>query len=155
MESILKTTLLDYEKSAFIIELVEHSSGNQYIRIQQTITDDKSEKPRAIKLNPVLLADFIKVLTTYHSIIPSTYAPQSVIIEENTKSKYLSIDQQSEIQRRYLIGVSIADLSLQFDCTEALIINTLINNGIELASNKIPDKFKKQNFYTFIKSKKK
>ena len=92
---------------------------------------------------------------TYQGIIPSTYAPQSAIIEENTKSTYLSIDQQNDVQRRYLIGVSIADLSLQFDCTEALIINTLINNGIELASNKIPDKFKKQNFYTFIKSKKK
>jgi hypothetical protein len=143
MESILKTTLLEYEKSAFIIELVEHNSGNQYIKIQQTITDDKSEKPRAIKLNPALLADFIKVLTTYQGIIPDTYTPQTAIIDENTKTTYLSIDQQSEVQRRYLIGVSIADLSLQFDCEEFLIYNTLLNNGIELASNKISKYFKK------------
>lgn len=116
MESILKTTLLEYDKSAFIIELVEHSSGSQYIKIQQTITDDMSEKPRAIKLNPSLLADFLKVLHSYQSLIPNIKNSQSAIIEKNIKSSYLSIDQQSEVQRRYLIGVSIADLSLQFDC---------------------------------------
>ena len=154
MENILKSTLLEYEKSAFIIELVEHNSGNQYIKIQQTISDENSEKLRAIKLNPALLADFIKVLATYQGIIPDTYTPQFAILEDITKSKYLSIEQQSEVRRRYLIGVSIADLSLQFDCSESLILNILTSAGIEIVSNKIPNKFKKQNFNTFFKSKK-
>jgi hypothetical protein len=40
MEEILKTTLLEFEKSAFIIDLVMHDSGKQYIRIVQTIQDE-------------------------------------------------------------------------------------------------------------------
>jgi hypothetical protein len=69
MEEILKTTLLEYEKSAFIIDLVKHHNGKQYIRILQTIQVEESEHKRAIKINPSLLSDIVNILNSYQFLL--------------------------------------------------------------------------------------
>ncbi len=37
MEEILQTTLLEYDKSSFLIDLIKHHSGEIFIAIQQDI----------------------------------------------------------------------------------------------------------------------
>ncbi len=41
MKEILETTQLEFDKSAFLIDLVKHQSGNLYIEITQTINPDR------------------------------------------------------------------------------------------------------------------
>jgi hypothetical protein len=144
MEEILKTTLLEYEKSAFIIDLVKHHSGNQYIRILQTIRDEESEHKRAIKINPSLLSDIVKVLNSYSDLIPVPKNTQQQKQNETTtkvRSNSLTESEKTAIQNRYLKGVSISDLTLQFDCKAELIEQILNNNGIEIVDNKLPKSF--------------
>lgn len=144
MEEILKTTLLEYEKSAFVIDLVKHNSGNQYIRILQTIHDEESDHKRAIKINPSLVSDIIAVLNSYCKVIPGIKNNLQPNVNETTKnlhSMILSESQKSAIKSRYLKGVSISDLTTQFDCKQELIEQILNNNGIAIVDNKLPDMF--------------
>ncbi len=141
MEEILQTTLLEYEKSAFVIDLVKHSNGKQYIRILQTIGDEETDHKRAIKINPSLLADIISVLNSYREIIPGIKGLPRLVENETTEKlrpKTLTESQKTAIRNRYLKGVSISDLTIQFDCKEELIKQILRNNGIAIVDNKLP-----------------
>lgn len=130
MDEKLKTTLLEYDKSTFLIDLIKHESGALYIAIHQTIQlpDNKYEKQK-IKINPSVLSDIIEVLSMYKENLPKEI--------NNTKS-YFSSEQTQEIINRYLKGkVEIKDLAIQFDISEQIIEQILINNQIEIVSNKI------------------
>lgn len=140
MEEIIKTTLLEYGKSAFVIDLVKHSSGKQYIRVLQTINDEESYHKRAIKINPSLLSDIIGVLNSYRDLIPGLKDDKQ-LKKTIPLSRGLSESQKTEIQNRYLKGVSISDLTIQFDCKEELIEQILNNNGIAIVDNKPPKPF--------------
>jgi ribosome-associated toxin RatA of RatAB toxin-antitoxin module len=142
MEEILKTTLLEYEKSAFVIDLVKHNSGKLYIQILQTIQDEESNHKRAIKINPSLLSDMVAVLNTYKTFVPNIKDSGQTIQNETTnkiRPKSLTETEKSAIQSRYLKGVSISDLSIQFDCKKELIEQILNNNGIAIVYNKLPE----------------
>jgi hypothetical protein len=130
MKEILQTTLLEYGKSAFLIEIVRNATGAKYVEITQTITTDPPEIQK-IKINRVLLADILVTLLEYH-----------LEIEEASKitPTYLTASDQQKIQDRYLKGIPIKDLALQFGKSEALIERVLRNRGIEIVSNKIPYK---------------
>lgn len=149
MEEILKTTLLEFEKSAFIIDLVKHNSGKQYIRILQTIQDEseKTNNNRAIKINPSLLSDIIRVLNSYQELIPDdkkelqTMKNTSDIPTTQFRARTLMESDKTAIQNRYLKGVSIADLTIQFDCKVELIEQVLRNSNIEIVDNKLPTPF--------------
>lgn len=138
MEEILKTTLLEFKKSAFIIDLVKHVNGNQYIRILQTIIDEESNNKRAIKINPSILGDLLKVLNSYQELIQVNEDKQqtkhtiSDIATTKVRTRTLQESDKTAIQNRYLKGVSIADLTIQFDCKAELIEQVLRNNNIEI-----------------------
>jgi len=117
MKTIIKTTQLEFDKSDYLIDLVEYRSGLLYVEIVQVIIDSNKEY-NSIKINPTVLSDIIRALQRYQVII--------------RKDKYISDDNQQEIQRRYLKGVSIDDLALQFDQEEELIEMILRNKGIEI-----------------------
>ena len=52
------------------------------------------------------------------------------------KSKYyLSKEDKDKIQNRYLKGISIKDIAMQFNCPEDLMVQVLQNRGIEI----VPD----------------
>ncbi len=140
MKEIIKSSLLEYEKSAFVIDLVKHTNGKLYLEINQTISDEQVTANRTIKLNPSIIADIIAVLTSYHALISSS---QTIVQGKGQKSykvqsKSLSESEKSEIRRRYLKGVSIPDLSMQFDCAAALIEQILRNAEISIIDNKPP-----------------
>lgn len=128
MKEILETTQLEFDKSAFLIDLVKHDRGKLYIEIVQTISDGNSSV-NTIKINPTILTDLLKVLQNYQAKIHS-----SDIIEV----KHLTDADQQKIQDRYFKGVSVTDLALQFDQTEELIEMVLRNKGISIISNEIP-----------------
>ena len=128
MEDILKSRLLEYEKSAFLIDLVKHHSGDLYVSIKQTILDSnlKSE----IKINPSVLHDLIFVLNAYEKDIKKDS-------NENTSSYFLP-EKQKKVIERYFKGITIDNLAFQFDCTEEIIEQILLNNDIEIVDNKLP-----------------
>ncbi len=122
MKEILKSTLLQYEKSTFLIDLTKHHSGQGYINIQQTIEgiDIKQE----LKINFSILPDIIFVLENY----------KKEIVKNNSYSDkyYFSEEKQKSVVERYLKGITINDLALQFDCNSQIIKQILFNKGIAI-----------------------
>ncbi len=136
MKTILETTQLEFEKSDFLIDLVKHDNGLLYIEIVQYIIGSKSSN-NSIKINPVILTDIIKVLQNYQAKIPSKF---------DLKNKHITDYAQQQIQERYLKGVSIKDLVMQFDQSSELIEMILRNKGIEIVENKLPkSNYRKRN----------
>ncbi len=128
MKQVLKTTLLEYDKSTFLIDLVMHESEKLYISITQTIPKmDMSPSKQEIKINPSILSDLLVVLSSYEKHLPTS----------NSRSYgHLTNASQSEIVKRYLKGVPLKDLAMQFDFKQELIEQVLRNKGIEI----VPDK---------------
>lgn len=130
MKEIIETIQLEYDKSNFLIDLARHTNGKLYIEILQTIqTKDEKGIQHQIKINPSVLSDIIEVLQNYLEIVPKH--------QLRTQQSLLKNDKE-EIQGRYLKGVSMEDLAIQFDCPKNLIENVLRNRGIAIVSNKIP-----------------
>ncbi|MBG7611548.1 hypothetical protein IU405_04715 [Polaribacter sp. BAL334] len=137
MKTIIETKQLEFDKSTFLIDLVRHENGSLYVEMLQNIFDSKEEK-NLIKINPTVLTDIIKVLQNYHAKIHNN---------TEVNHKHITDTEQQKIQERYLKGVSIKDLAMQFDQSEALIEMVLRNNGIEIVENKLPKTNHKKQFY--------
>ncbi|MEP6466145.1 MAG: hypothetical protein ABJB05_07550 [Parafilimonas sp.] len=126
MSHTIKTSLLQYEKSIFKIELLEHENGNEFIQIEQIIDmPDQLPKSQTIKINPVALDDILKELVVYKEEI------------KNLKKQKFSTEIKKEIARRYLKGLDLTDLAIQFNCSENLIKEILQDQYIEIVSNKL------------------
>ena len=137
MKTILETTQLEFDKSDFLIDLVEHENGQLYVEIVQTILNT-NKKPETIKINPSVLSDIIKVLQNYQAKLPK---------ESKLEIKHITEIDQEKIQQNYLKGVSIKDLAMQFDQKPELIEMILRNKGIEIVENKLPKpKFWRKNY---------
>jgi hypothetical protein len=130
MEEIIETKQLEFDKSTFLLDLVKHSNGNLYVEIIQTINNNETVQS-SIKINPSVLSDIIQVLQYYESKTRK---------RKNIESDYLTKDENKKIIDRYLKGVSIKDLSLQFDKSEDLIEMILRNKEIKIVSQEIPKK---------------
>lgn len=138
MKTIIETTQLEFDKSDFLIDLVEHDNGLLYIEIVQTIIDSKKEN-NSIKINPTVLTDIIKVLQNYQAKIPN---------KSDLKNKHITDSDQKIIQERYLKGVSIKDIAMQLDQTSELIEMVLRNRGIEIVEIELPKpKFSRKRKY--------
>jgi len=137
MKTILETTLLEFDKSDFLIDLVKHENGLLYIEIIQSIIDSNIEKS-SIKINPIGLSDIIKVLQNYQGKIPN---------QTDLKNKQITDLEQEKIQERYLKGITVRDLAMQFDQTIELIEMILRNKGIEIVGNELPkQKFSRKSY---------
>lgn len=128
MKRILETTRLKSAKSDFLIRLVQHDHGHLYVEIEQTI-HSTNQKPETIKINPSILSDIIKVLQNYHESLQGA---------SNLGTKPTSEIDQKKIQERYLKGVTIKDLAMQFDQTSEHIEIILRNRGFEIVENELP-----------------
>ncbi|MCK9617524.1 MAG: hypothetical protein M0R21_06770 [Lentimicrobiaceae bacterium] len=135
MEEKLQTILLEYDKSTFLLDLVKHHNGIIYVAIQQIVQLDKDKYDiHKIRINPTILPDIIEVLNQYKEELP---------IDKLPAKNYFSAERIQEIIKRYLKGgVEIKHLAMQFDCSETIIEQILRNKGIEIVSNKIPNKVK-------------
>jgi predicted RND superfamily exporter protein len=128
MKTILETTQLEFDKSDFLIDLVEHENGQLYIEIVQTILNT-NKKAESIKINPSVLSDIIKVLQNYQAKLPK---------ESKLEIKHITEIDQEKIQSSYLKGVTIKDLAMRFEQTSELIEMVLRNKGIEIVENTLP-----------------
>ncbi len=130
MDDILKTKLLEFDKSAFLIDLVRHKNGQLYVAVTQTIS--KGQKyHQAIKINPSVLPELIETLKKFQQEID--YKPPK-------QPDHFSGADKEKIRERYLKGVPIKDLALQFDKPENLIEQVLRNMEIEIVSGILPGK---------------
>src|SRR5690606_132258 len=125
MKKIIETQQLEYDKSGFLIDIVEYNNGTRYVEMVQTIFDSNTEK-KYIKINPSVLSDIIKVLQNNHAKITKNF---------NWQNKHITDSEQIKIQKRYLKGVSIEDIAMQFDQSTELIEMILRNKGIEIVDN--------------------
>lgn len=128
MKEILDNEELKFSKSSFLIDLVRHESGTFYIKIVQTINDD-NKNSQVIKIKSSVLTEIIKVLQNYHA---------KLYVKYKGEIKHLTDSDKQKIQDRYLKGIAIKDLAMQFDQSEELIEHILVNNGIQIVSNKLP-----------------
>ena len=130
MDEILKTTQLEYDKSTFLIDLILHRSGKKYISLQQIIQLENNQNHiQRLRINPVVLTDIIGALNNYKNELSSNPVPVKINI---------SAKGEKELIRRYLIGVDIDDLAVQFNCSEKSIKQILFYNNIKIVSNEIP-----------------
>lgn len=128
MKTIKETTQLEFDKSVFLIDLVEHSTGQLYVEITQTIRDSFL-KEKTLKINPSVLSDILKVLQNYQAKLSQI---------SKSATFHLTDSDQIKIQDWYLKGVSIKDLAMQFDQSRELIEMILKNKGIEIVNQTPP-----------------
>lgn len=115
MEEILKTKILEFDKSIFIIDLVKSYSGKQYIKLKQNYLENNSFQE--IKINDFVLKNIIVELQNLQKLINE---PSFKVHKIN-----LEVSQQKEIVNRYLKGIKLKDLELQFDCKKEDILKIL------------------------------
>ena len=132
MKEILETTHFEFDKSSFLIDIVRHTTGKKYIEINQTIDQDNIEN-RHLKINPLILNEIIEVLQNYK---------HKIYTEENLEINNTWDETKLKIQNRYLKGISLKELKLQFGYSEKVITMILQNNGIKIVSNELPKKKK-------------
>ena len=137
MEDIIKSLMLEYEKSSFMIDLINHKSGNKFVKITQSIVG--SRITNELNINPTILTDLISILQQFKEEIDNTNIQHS--------SLYFSDEKQKSIINRYFKGVSIQDLTIQFDCSKQIIEQILFNKGIEIVDNNLPQGKNKFRFY--------
>lgn len=129
MEELIESTLLEYRKSIFLIDLMQRNSGLKYVTIKQTIKG-QDERP-VLKIDSSVLVDIIYVLESYLKEIST-----STIVGQN--SYFTDIRQQSIIER-YFKGMNVADLAMQFDCSIEIIEMILRNRSIPIVDNTMPN----------------
>ena len=120
--------MLEYEKSSFLIDLIKHKSGTKFVKITQSI--DEGRIRNELKINPTILKDLISILQQFDSEIEDSSVQNS--------SLYFSDERQNAMISRYFKGVTIKDLTLQFDCTVETIKQILFNKGIPIVDNTMP-----------------
>ena len=129
MQEIIKTTLLEYDKSTFLVDLVKHDNGQLFITIEQTVhVGSDKDISQVIKINPAIVQDLIEVLSIYQTSLPK--------VSKQDKT-YFTGEKQQEIVKRYLKGVALKDIALQFDMNESIITQILENNSIKIVSNEM------------------
>jgi hypothetical protein len=129
MNEIIESKQIEIDKSSFVLDLVKHDSSITYVEITQSIHSNSDDHPQKIKINPIILSDFIKILENYHSKIE---------VKSLGSRKHLNTSDKEKIITQYLKGVSIKDLALLQNQSKDVIEFVLRNNNIEIVPNKIP-----------------
>jgi hypothetical protein len=134
MENVINTKLLEYEKNTFLIDLVEHDSGGKHVRIIQT-SQTKTDKPErsVMDISFELLPDFISVLNDYGQGM-KTDGGVVIKVKPKTPDEFFSDVEKMQMEKRYLKGVSLKDLTIQFDTDEATIEYILKKRGVEIVA---------------------
>ncbi len=101
---IIKSKLLEFEKSSFLIELKRTSKGKKYLQITQTIADGEHSRSSIIKVNPKILNTLLASLLEFNGEVDRAAAiPKDVYGKDLAKLKAV-----------YLKGSTLESLQLQF-----------------------------------------
>ena len=126
MQEILKSTLIDFEKSFFYINFMKQSSGEKYISIEQTFASNYKKQKVTFKFSD--LPQLITVLENYKS---ENFTPDPF-----NARKYFSKEQLKSIVSIYFKNVPIKNIALQFDCSTEMIEKVLIDQKIAITDDK-------------------
>ena len=122
MDKLIKSQRIEGEKSSHLVQLYQHTSGEHYIQLEQTIFGQAER--HTVKINPAQLLAIIDTL--------GIYAEELSFLMENFNRDIIKKEEQQKIISTFLRGVTIKDLSLQFRYKETAIRDLLIKNDIEI-----------------------
>ena len=140
MEKLVKSSRIESPKSSNLIQLCRYSSGNYFVKLEQTILENLERN--TININASQLTAIIETLTIY--------AEELRFLDATFGNPIIKKEQQQTIISTFLKGITIKDLSLQFrypenDIRELLVKNNIeIIEGIEMSSKKF--KFRKKRY---------
>lgn len=129
MDKVINTFFIDGGKSTYTITCHQTNSNKRYVSILQVIhnANGNEESRQVIKIADQFIMKFIDTLI-------QTRSRNEKVLMITKNIKYNNTD---KIISRYLKGVNINDLALQFDCKESLIKDILITNNIEVVENQL------------------
>ena len=107
MAETLRSTLHDFDKSFFYINFMKPVSGENYVTVEQTMANNYRKQKIKIKV-----PDLPAIISTLQA-----YQNDMVNSDSDICNNFLSVEQQELVIGRYLKGISVDDLALQFDCT--------------------------------------
>ncbi len=121
MDELVRSKKLQFEKSNYFIQIYKQESGIEYIKIIQNIGNNLKS---SILINPNNLDDLIQTLIDFR---------EEISLNQNIVDKnFIKEDDRKGLINTFLKGVTIRDLSLQFQYNEEAIREFLIKNNIEI-----------------------
>ena len=118
---LVRSKKLQFEKSNYFIQIYKQESGIEYIKIIQNIGNNLKS---SILINPNNLDDLIQTLIDFR---------EEISLNQNIVDKnFIKEDDRKGLINTFLKGVTIRDLSLQFQYKEEAIREFLIKNNIEI-----------------------
>ena len=121
MDELVRSKKLQFEKSNYFIQIHKQDSGIEYIKIIQNIGNDSKS---SILINPNNLDGLIQTLIDFR---------EEISLNQNIVDKnFIKEDDKKVLINTFLKGVTIRDLSLQFQYKEEVIREFLIKNDIEI-----------------------
>jgi len=129
MQEILKTEIINTEKSRYNLELIKAANGISYVSITQSVFVNYLDTIESrVRIRPSDLDEIIQILISYQSEIKKNYPRKKVLTDFRKK----------ELINRYLNKcLEIETLAVQFDCSVTEIKQLLIENSIAVTSNAI------------------
>lgn len=121
MDELVRSKKLQFEKSNYFIQIYKQKSGIEYIKIIQNIGNDVKS---SILINPNNLDGIIATLIDFKEEIALNQK-----IEDNY---FIKEEDKKAIINTFLKGITIKDLSLQFQYKEDSIRDLLVKNEIEI-----------------------
>jgi len=129
MQEILKTEIINTEKSRYNLELIKAANGISYVSITQSVFVTYLDTIESrVRIRPSDLDEIIQILISYQSEIKKNYP----------RKKALTDFRKKELINRYLNKcLEIETLAVQFDCSVTEIKQLLFENSIVVTSNAI------------------
>ena len=125
----IEVTDHQHEKSTFFVEMLEHRNRQKYITIEQIVhINNSNHHSEKIRINPIALEDIIEALLEMRDELTTS----------NLNGHLLTDNQQQEIVKRYLKGLEVKDLAVQFNCSERAVISVLLKHKVEVVEQGVP-----------------
>jgi len=121
MDELVRSNKLQFEKSNYFIQIYKQDNGYEYIKIIQNIGNDVKS---SILINPNNLDEIVDTLVRFRV---------EIALNQKIDDKYfIKEEDKKPIINTFLKGITIKDLSLQFQYKEDVIRDLLVKNEIEI-----------------------
>lgn len=140
MDELIKSSRTETSKSNYLLELRQHPSGEQYVKIEHTIKAQNSKNQ--ILISAITLPEILETLYNFNQEIKFKEKTDWIKVRDQLDEKL--------IVSFFLKGVTIKDLSLAYRYDEKTIIDILTKNEIVIIDGiDIPNR------YNYLKRNKK
>ncbi len=131
MQEVLKSEIINTEKSRYNLELIKTANGLFYVSIGQSVFVHQLDTIEShIRIRPSDLDEIIQILVSY----------QLEIRKNHPRKKVFTDFRKKELINRYLNKcLEIETLAVQFDCSVTEIKQIFFENNIAVTSNSIAE----------------